>query len=252
MNDEVCLEVWGDFACFAPPYGKVERLTYPVPTPSAVRGILSSIYAKKTEFYWQVTQIEVLNPIRYMSFQRNELKSAVSAKPDMEKSILYTDEERTQRQTQVLKNVRYRIRARICPRPSYAGSLEQLYRQAMRRIRSGKTFMQPCLGLREFVCYFEESDGSRPPIDVSMDLGLMVYDIFDLHDEQVHRALLVIIQLAEVEDEAEFCIRQVRGDEFACRRVMTDKIVDGHAEVVRNAGQNGNVRLGIAVLILVD
>ena len=144
MNDEVCLEVWGDFACFAPPYGKVERLTYPVPTPSAVRGILSSIYAKKTEFYWQVTQIEVLNPIRYMSFQRNELKSAVSAKPDMEKSILYTDEERTQRQTQVLKNVRYRIRARICPRPSYAGSLEQLYRQAMRRIRSGKTFMQPC------------------------------------------------------------------------------------------------------------
>lgn len=47
MNDEVCLEVWGDFACFAPPYGKVERLTYPVPTPSAVRGILSSIYAKK-------------------------------------------------------------------------------------------------------------------------------------------------------------------------------------------------------------
>lgn len=39
---------------------------------------------------------------------------------------------------------------------------------------------------------------------------------------------------------------------FACRRVMTDKIVDGHAEVVRNAGQNGNVRLGIAVLILVD
>ena len=76
----------------------------------------------------------------------------------MEKSILYTDEERTQRQTQVLKNVRYRIRARICPRPLYAGSLEQLYRQAMRRIRSGKTFMQPCLGLREFVCYFEESD----------------------------------------------------------------------------------------------
>ena len=33
---------------------------------------------------------------------------------------------------------------------------------------------------------------------------------------------------------------------------MTDKIVDGHAEVVRDAGQNGNVRLGIAVLILVD
>lgn len=56
-----------------------------------------------------------------------------------------------------------------------------LYCQANRRIRSGKAYYQPSLGLREFVCYFEESDGTRPPIDVSMDLGLMVYDVFDLH-----------------------------------------------------------------------
>ena len=187
MKDEVCLEVWGDFACFAPPYGKVERLTYPVPTPSAVRGILSAIFSKPVEFYWQVTQIEVLNPIRYMSFQRNEVKSTVSMKSDPEKSILYTDEDRTQRQTQVLKDVRYRLYARICPRPEFTGSLEQLYCQALRRIRCGKTFMQPCLGMREFVCYFEESDGTRPPIDVSMDLGLMVYDAFDLHDYQVRK-----------------------------------------------------------------
>lgn len=187
MKDEVCLEVWGDFACFAPPYGKVERLTYPVPTPSAVRGILSSVFAKPAEFLWQVTQIEVLNPIRYMSFRRNEVKSTISMKPDSEKSILYADEDRTQRQTQVLKDVRYRIRARICPRPEYTGSPEQLYCQTLRRIRGGKAFMQPCLGMREFVCYFEESDGTRPPIDVSMDLGLMVYDVFDLHDYQIRK-----------------------------------------------------------------
>ena len=42
--------------------------------------------------------------------------------------------------------------------------------------------MQPCLGLREFVAYFEESDGSRPPISRDYDAGLMVYDVFDLHD----------------------------------------------------------------------
>lgn len=187
MNDKVCMEVWGDFACFSPPYAKVERLSYPVPTPSAVRGILSSVYSKPVEFYWQVTQIEVLNPIRYMSFQRNELKSTVNMSAGAEKAILYADDERTQRQTQVLKNVRYRITARICPRPDFIGSLEQLHCQAMRRIRGGKAFMQPCLGLREFVCYFEESDGTRPPIDQSMDLGLMVYDVFDLHDYKLRR-----------------------------------------------------------------
>lgn len=185
MKGEICIEVWGDFASFCPPYAKVERLTYPVPTPSAMRGLLSSIYSKSAEFYWQITKIEVLNPIRYMNFMRNEVKSTVSIKSDVENSFLYTDEDRTQRQTQVLKDVRYRITARICPRKEFTGTLEQLHCQALRRIRGGKTFMQPSLGMREFVCYFEESDGSRPPIDVSMDLGLMVYDVFDLHDYSV-------------------------------------------------------------------
>ena len=71
-NLEIVLEVWGDFACFSQPQGKVERLSFPVPTPSAVRGILSSIYSKPAEFFWQVNRIEVLNPIRYISFKRNE------------------------------------------------------------------------------------------------------------------------------------------------------------------------------------
>ncbi len=71
---------------------KVERLTYPFPTPSAARGILSAIYSKPKEFRWQVNRIEVLNPIRYISFKRNEVKCTVSTKP------IFTEEERTQRQ----------------------------------------------------------------------------------------------------------------------------------------------------------
>ena len=187
MNKEIVLVVWGDFACFTPPYAKVERLTYPVPTPSAARGILSAIYSKPVEFYWQVTRIEVLNPIRYISFKCNEVKSTVSVKGSVESSILYADEGRTQRQTQALKDVRYRIAAVICPQPGYKGTVEQLYSQALRRIRTGKTFYQPCLGLRQFVCYFEESDGTRLPIEDSIDLGLMVYDVFDLHDCAVRK-----------------------------------------------------------------
>lgn len=181
MNREIVLEVWGDFACFTDPASKVERRSYPVPTPSAVRGILSALYSKPPEFYWQVMRIEILNPIRYISFKRNEVKSTVKDMP------IYADEDRTQRQTQALRDVRYRITAEICPRPDFRGTVEQLYSQAMRRIRGGKTFYQPSLGLREFVAYFEESDGSRPPIQESMDLGLMVYDVFDLHDWAVRK-----------------------------------------------------------------
>lgn len=180
---EVVLEVWGDFACFSRPDGKVERLTYPVPTPSAVRGILSSIYSKPKEFYWQVSRIEVLNPIRYISFKRNEVKSKMEKKQEP----LFTDEKRTQRQTVALRDVRYRFAASICPRPDFAGTETQLYEQALRRIRGGKTFVQPALGLKEFVAYFQEGDCERgpKPIPVDMDLGLMVYDIFDLHDCEV-------------------------------------------------------------------
>ena len=160
---EVVIEVWGDFACFTMPQAKVERLTYPFPPPSAARGILSAIYMKPKEFLWRVHRIEVLEPIRYISFKRNEIKC-------------------TQRQTTALQNVRYRIAASIIPRPAFVGRETQLYEQALRRIRGGKCYFQPSLGLREFTCYFDESDGTRPPIQESLDAGLMVYDLFTPED----------------------------------------------------------------------
>lgn len=184
----ISVDLWGDHAAFAPPNGKLERTTTPAPTPSAIRGILSAIYSKPIEFYWQVVEIAVLNPIRYTSFKRNELQVVASTQlinTNPEKAIVCIEDNRTQRMTQVLKDVRYRVSAVIVPRPAYENRVEQLYQQAVRRIRGGKTFYQPSLGYREFDCYFEESDFTRQPIDVSMDLGLMTYDIFDLHDYEV-------------------------------------------------------------------
>ena len=191
-EDEIVIEVWGDFACYAAPHGKVERLTYPFPTPSAARGILSAIYSKPAEFYWQVNRIEVLRPIEYISFKRNEVKSTVTDKP------IYTDDDRTQRQTVALKNVRYRIAASIVPRPAYMDRTEQLYSQMHRRLAAGKCFMQPSLGLREFAAYFEEYDPqihTDKPIDMSMDAGLMVYDIFDLNDYEVRKKVKTKLSL---------------------------------------------------------
>lgn len=178
---EVVIDVWGDFACFTQPMAKVERLTYPFPTPSAARGIFSAIYSKPNEFYWQIKRIEVLKPIQYISFKRNEVKCTVSNK------YIYTDEERTQRQTVALKDVYYRITAVIVPRKEFVGKETQLYEQAMRRIRKGKCFMQPCLGLREFEAYFEESQKKVEPIKESIDAGLIVYDIYDLNDYTVKK-----------------------------------------------------------------
>lgn len=174
---EISLEVWGDFACFSRPECKVERLSYPVITPSAARGILSAIYSKPVEFYWQVKRIEVLSPIKYMSFKRNEVKSRQSGK-----NPVFVEDDRTQRQCVVLKDVRYRITAEIVKRPDFSGTLEQLYAQALNRIEKGKCFFQPSLGLREFVCYFGPS-GDSAPIEDSCDLGYMLYDVFDFKND---------------------------------------------------------------------
>lgn len=175
MGKVLAVEVWGDFACFTRPECKVERMTYPVPTPSAVRGILSAIYSKPGEFYWQIKKIEVLAPIQYLSFKRNEVKRKVS------KEAFLVEEERTQRNTVMLKDVRYRIYAEIIKRNDFCGTLEQLYSQAEKRIKQGKCFFQPCLGTRECTAYFEMSDMQKSPIEDTMDFGLMVYDTFDLN-----------------------------------------------------------------------
>ena len=193
---EITLEVWGDLACFTAPWSKVERLTYPLPTPSAARGILSAIYSKPKEFYWQIRRIEVLRPLRYLSFKRNEVKSTVGKNP------IYTDDDRTPRQTVALKDVRYRITASIIPRPEFRSRETALNEQALRRIRGGKCFMQPSLGLREFAAYFELYDPAvhtDAPIAVDMDAGLMVYDIFDLDDYALRRKPRPVLTLFHAE-----------------------------------------------------
>ncbi len=174
------VEVWADFACFSRPESKVERLSYPVITPSAARGVLASIYSKPVEFYWQVKKIEVLKPIQFTSFKRNEV---INSKIGNLTPMLVEDD-RTQRQSVVLKDVRYRITAEIVKRKDFSGTLEQLYAQAKNRVDHGKCFCQPSFGLREFVCYFDNPSDLQP-IKESRDLGLMLYDVFDLDVSKV-------------------------------------------------------------------
>ncbi len=182
-NPTATIEIWGDFALWTRPESKVERMTYAVPTPGAIRGLLSSIYSKPPEFYWQVRRIEVLSPIRYISFKRNEVKSKMMKIPEANsyKACILIEDDRTQRQSVVLQDVRYRITAEIVPRATYTHAPGNLMDQFERRVKRGQTFMQPCMGTREFPAYFEWGSGGRESIRETMDLGLMVYDVFNLH-----------------------------------------------------------------------
>jgi CRISPR-associated protein Cas5d len=199
------VEVWGDFACFTRPETKVERFSYPAMTPSAARGVLDAIYAKPEEFGWRIERIEVLHPIRFIALRRNEVKEKISAGAvraamngrgdpplivcDATAEMAGTDMRgRTQRQTIALRDVRYRIHAHIHPRPGRESKRQALEAQAARRIESGKCFYQPYLGCREFVAYFAPAEGTARPAAEDVDVGWMLYDVFDLDKVEIDSA----------------------------------------------------------------
>ena len=101
-DKEFCLEVWGPYACFTRPELKVERVSYDVITPSAARAIFEAIFWKPT-IKWQITKIEVLNPIKWVNIRRNEVGAVAT------KSPIYIEEKRQQKNSLMLQDVCYRI-----------------------------------------------------------------------------------------------------------------------------------------------
>jgi len=183
-----CLEVSGEFACFTRPEMKVERVSYDVMTPSAARAIFEAILWKPA-IQWQVTEIEVLNPIKWMNLRRNEVESIVSARTAqtaMKKGAghlgIYVDEQRQQRASLLLKDVRYRIHAQfgLTDKAGAQDSAAKFADMFRRRAEKGQCFNQPYLGCREFTCDFalvDDAIDSATAIDDTRDLGFMLYDL---------------------------------------------------------------------------
>ncbi len=122
MSATVRIHVSGEFACFTRPEAKVERVSYPLPTPSAARNILDSI-CWRPEMRWLVTSISLLKPVRYIAIRRNELQSKLApstVKRWMTDPASYNplaagagqDTDGTPRTTTALKDVAFLIEAR--------------------------------------------------------------------------------------------------------------------------------------------
>lgn len=195
MNERIHIHAWGDLACFTRPEMKVERVSYPVITPSAARGLLEAILYKP-QFRWRIHRIAVHRPVRFLAFRRNEVKSKAAARNPQP---ILAEDDRTQRNTLALRDVDYVIEASLelttlanHPRRKLPGedessgddNLGKYYGMARRRLENGQCFNQPCFGCREFPAHFELAGASamQVPVDLNAnaDLGLMLYDVFDL------------------------------------------------------------------------
>ena len=174
------VKIWGDFACFTRPEMKVERVSYPMITPSAARGVLEAIFWKP-EFTWQVEEIWVLHPIRYFSILRNEVNSRASERTvtdwQQRGGGFYATADRAQRHTLGLREVSYIIKAQPRLRQGVQEDRAKYRDQFRRRVRDGRCFATPYLGCREFSAAFAEAGGDERPIALTEDLGPMLLDV---------------------------------------------------------------------------
>ena len=184
------VELFGDRALFARPELSVERVTYDVPTPSAMRGLLESIYWHPGMRIF-VDRIHVLNEIRFSNVRRNEVKSKGSAQTmrsaivnDSQLPYVNVKEDIQQRASLILTDVRYVVEAHFeltehAGEGDNAGKFCDIFK---RRLRRGQCYSQPYFGAREFPAYFKSYEGQWPPRGFysgagERDFGLMLYDM---------------------------------------------------------------------------
>ncbi len=180
---------------------KVERVSYPLMTPSAARGVLEAIFWKPEMFYL-IDAIRVVKKGVWSSFRRNEVSKAINFRDaprwmrgEKEVQVIKSDDTgsdiepkrsstRTQRNMLALRDVEYIVSAEI--RLSEIGRrgsnpILKYTEEAKRRIKSGKCFHRPALGVREFSADFDlvENLADFAPENVwNENLGLMLYDVF--------------------------------------------------------------------------
>jgi CRISPR-associated protein Cas5d len=201
----VSVRVWGDFACFTRPEMKVERVSYPLMTPSAARGILEAIFWEP-QMYYLIDAIRVVKKGLWVSFRRNELISRVSL--DSAKTWMKNPEkfrplqagggaaDGTQRNTLALEDVEYIVTAQVLLSElgNRTGQNVRKYLDEIeRRARHGKCFHRPALGVRDFAADFQWEPDPQAALErraaelerdwraiwPEEDLGLMLYDVFD-------------------------------------------------------------------------
>ncbi len=201
-DNQVHLRVWGDWACFTRPEMKVERVSYPVMTPSAARGILEAVFWEPQVCY-RVATIRVVRRGRWASIRRNEVQSVISLRNvgqwmKQPRKVRFIEAgggapNGTQRNMLGLQKVEYIISAELCTTPLANHPSDtpiKYFAEFKRRAQQGKCFHRPALGMREFAADFELVDDPQAILEQRAselgtswihpeeDLGLMLYDVF--------------------------------------------------------------------------
>jgi CRISPR-associated protein Cas5d len=153
------------------PLCRVERLTYDVPTPSAIVGIFEAVLWHPG-LHWRPTLIEVLRPIRYFNMRTNEVTcTGSSGRP------FNVEDVRTQRNTVGLYDVDYVFTAHFELDDKAQHNVIAFTEMFERYLKRGQLHHTPCFGMFPFVCDLMEAPESYQTIEQGVDrpLGPMLY-----------------------------------------------------------------------------
>ncbi len=181
------IEVRGEFACFTNPLMKADRMTYPVITPSAADGILRSIYWHPGVNY-RINRIFVLEPPKTSTITRAEIADKPRFDPARPYYVVDDDSNRQLRTETVLLKPHYiidyefELDEKFVTQTGEKGvdAVGKVTEIINRRLKNGKCYRRPFLGLREYSADFMEWEGGRKvpeTVPWTEDLGLMLYGL---------------------------------------------------------------------------
>jgi CRISPR-associated protein Cas5d len=273
-TNPISVRVWGDYACFTRPEMKVERVSYPICTPSAARGILEAIFWEP-QMYYVIDTISIIKKGRWFNFRRNEVTAVISLKeaqswmtgktPVKHISAGGSAPDAAQRNMLGLADVEYIITAEVRTSKLHDATrfnLQKYLSEIERRASKGKCYHRPAFGCREFAADFEWVSNVKEALEQRAaevradkddkdwrktwpeeDLGLMLYDVFDVSQREKGFRWLTDNELKTTlsEDGSSATIKTQRGK----KKVAPDngiKYFEGTSIVPRAAFFNAKIK----------
>jgi CRISPR-associated protein Cas5d len=169
---------------FSAPEFKTERISTPVITPSAARGVLEAVLWKPA-IRWHIERIRVLSAINFIAFRRNEVNRKASMPTAAvvgsggDYADYFADGDRAQRNTVALRDVDYVIEAHfsLTDRAGPTDNIAKFVDMFSRRLERGQHWHQPYLGCREFAADVLPADNAPSPIPLTRSFGTMLLDV---------------------------------------------------------------------------
>ena len=182
------IELKGKRALFARHELKIEQYSYDVPTPSALLGILKSIYWKP-EMAYNIKRIFVINKPQFELIMTNAQSKAQDG-GNLEKALINGEgvsvnrrDNATPRTMNVLTDVHYVVDFDIVLTEKGTCKDDTVKKHStifQRRVEKGQYFRLPCLGISEFPCDYnliDKQDIPESKIKGVHELGVMLHHI---------------------------------------------------------------------------